>query len=389
MDQRVSTLEAPSAPAPLDTPVSSARGGCVVPPELALFGAEASSTDVLNGRGRGVLGTALLPGKYFASSTRTVADASMWQVAATPINMAFGIADFPEDSRYRVLLTESMPRVFLLEMAALATFNMMDPDLSAEAINAMEVCKEVMNKPATVKSPPLAYTVQGAGPHFCPGGNPHFSPRVGYTSISMSQYTGYLGFVQIRELCLPGVCALHGSMVGGGVAYSLNCTERVGASTMSVSYGNLSRGAVPGMMLSRNVVETLGLAGAVDLYLTDGTLSSYAAMKGRYLTKLMSGNQSIKMEAVAIARRMAANPEAHRIPLLKPVLDTQRFAREIIGINLSAKSGVLFSNVKKKAAAADQQHQTQKEQPPEPMQNEWEVRRARPKRRPKARARRQ
>jgi len=361
---------------------------------------EAIRSGVVNGRGRGVFGTMLLPGKYSTVSSRTIADASMWQVAAAPINIPQGTADFPEESRYRVLITDTAPRVFLLEMAAISTFNMMDADLSAETINAMDTCRDLMSMPSMIKNPPLAYCVQGAGPHFCPGGNPNFQARLGYTAITMNQYTGYLGFVQIRELGLPGVAAVHGSMVGGGVAYSLNCTERVGASTVSVSYGNLSRGAVPGMMLSKNVVQTLGLAGAVDLYLTDGTLSSYAAVKGRFLTKLLPGNQSVKAEGVTIARRMAASVHGRHVPNLRPMLDTQRYAREIIGINLAGKSGVLFANVKaktqkskSKASEEEEERQRQEQEAELELQQqrdyaeEWEVRRARPKRRPKRRAR--
>merc|ERR1719436_1658877 len=105
-----------------------------------------------NGRGRGVFGTMLLPHKYNANYCRTVADALMWQVPATPIFMPQGTADFPEESRYRVLITDSIPRVFLLEMNAVTTFNMMDADLSAEVINGMAVCQDIMKMPDMIKN---------------------------------------------------------------------------------------------------------------------------------------------------------------------------------------------------------------------------------------------
>lgn len=345
------------------------------------------------------MGTVLLPGKFSSIGCKSIADATMSQVTGTPINIPQGVADFPEECRYRVMITDTSPRVFLFEMNAVASFNMMDADLSCEVINAMDVAREVLKMPSMVKDPPLSYTIQGSGPHFCPGGNPGWQFRPGHTALTTNQYVGYLGFVGIRELSMPGVVALHGSMVGGGVAYSLNCTERLGVSNLSVCYGNLSRGAVPGMLLSTNVCELLGMSAAMELYLMDATFSSYACVKAKYITKILPGPAGVKSEGVLTARRMAADPRSWRVPHVKPIAEVQRFATEIIGIALSGKSGALFANLKgkkksKKATAADEERQRledeerQQQELEQQQQLEWErSRRARPKRRPKRRAR--
>mmetsp|Transcript_132641 Transcript_132641/g.330838 ORF Transcript_132641/g.330838 Transcript_132641/m.330838 type:complete len:657 (-) Transcript_132641:107-2077(-) len=344
----------------------------------------------MNGRGQGIFGSMLLPGKYKSSGCIQISDAVMWITACTPANMLVPGPRYPEEPRHRAFITQTTPPIFLLELNSLSTFNMMDAVLSADVMNSMDCIKDIFNMPSMVHNRPRSYVVQGSGPHFCPGGNPNPILLPGTTPIVGSQYIGYLGFVQCRELGLPGVCALHGSMVGGGVAYSLNLTKRIGTSALSVCYGNISRGAVPGMELSSNVVETLGLAGAVELYLSDSTLSSYALVKAGYLTAIATGNAQVKSEGIVIGKSIATNNFGWKAPLSKHDLDVNRFATEILGINLSGRTGVLFASVRtKKKEAGEEAGEAQQQQPQQQLQQQeedWE-RRPRPKRRPKRRAR--
>lgn len=345
-------------------------------------------------RRRGGLGSTLLPAKYDTTAARSISMSTMWSLATYPINMPQYGPDLPEDPKFRVLLTQTTPPILLMELNAITTYNMMDPDLSAEVLYGMDCCSNLLQMPKSVKTP-LAYVVQGSGPHFCPGGNPNPANTPGHTAFTMTQYTNYFCFVRCRELAIPGVSALTGSMVGGGVAYSLNTTIRIGANTVSVCFGNLSRGAVPGMALSQNVPECLGLAGAMDLYLTDSSMSSYAALKGRYLVSMQVGNQGAKQEAIMMARRLAASPLSQRLVAIKPALDMHRYATEGHAINLSAKSGVLFSNVAKKPKSGvpeKAEYEERAHAADEPVvellpSHGHEIKLARPKRRPKRRAR--
>lgn len=307
-----------------------------------------------NGRGRSLWGSGLLPTKFEKACTKDLSMASMWIIAGIPVNTPQMGPDQPEDPRFRVFLTQTNPSLLMLELNSLSTFNMMDADLSGDVLYGMDCISKLMQNPKTSKNAPLAYTVQGTGPHFCPGGNPNPKATEGHTVFTSTQYTGYMCFVRCREMAIPGVAALTGSLVGGGVAYSLNVTMRMATNAATFCYGNASRGAVPGMVLSSNIPQCIGLAGAMDLYLTDSTLSAYAALKAKYLVGIETSNQAVKLKAAQVARRLAASPHSVQIAGIRPPLDMWRYASEAHAINMSAKTGVLFSSVSTKTPVAQE-----------------------------------
>ncbi|CAE8641906.1 unnamed protein product [Polarella glacialis] len=169
---------------------------------------------------------------------------------------------------------------------------------------------------------------------------------------------------------------------------------RVAAHTASVCFGNLSRGAVPGMDLSRNIPQVLGLSGAMDMYLTDGTLSAYAALRAGLIHGMQVSNQGTKQLALSSARRLAESPESVGIAGLKPPLDLDRYATEAWAIDLSAKSGGLFRSVAESVATTEvlQEKMEPKQVSAEVVVKsedlqEWKPRQSLPKQRPKRRVR--
>ncbi|CAK8998477.1 unnamed protein product [Durusdinium trenchii] len=353
------------------------------------------SLDEEKGR-RALLGAHLLPNRYNKVCTMGPGQALMWGISAKPINtLQFG-PDCPEDSRHRVLITKTTPPVLLLELNAVATFNMMDADTSQDILYGMDAVLQLLKSPKTVNKP-LAYVIQGSGPHFCPGGNPNPKLYPGHIALTVNQYAGYLPFIRCREIALPGICALHGSMVGGGVAYSLNNPVRFADSKASACFGNLSRGAVPGMVLSSNIPQALGLQGALDIYLTDSTYSTYACVKAGYLHGVQSSISGVKQEALKQARRLGQSPLGMRIVGIKPELDVERFGLEAWAIDLGARTEGVFRNVggkspKEREAEAKAQEAAKKagedDKPKQEDWNEWRRRQIQPKKRPKRRAKR-
>lgn len=145
--------------------------------------------------------------------------------------------------------------VALVELRDLLRFNMMSSQLSAWFGMATFCSRTHAQKPAV--SGVSGLTLSGASLHFCPGG--YVGTR---QTMSESTYVMYRCFVSLRNIGLFATCVLHGVVVGGGVALSLHTNVRLSPAASTLSFGNLSRGAVPGMRLSMTLprVDSKSLA---------------------------------------------------------------------------------------------------------------------------------
>ena len=103
--------------------------------------------------------------------------------------------------------------------------------------------------------------LQGAGPHFSVGGNP-YAVRGSVTMTSagfvLSLRELYDGFVQLRTLPFPIVCAVHGTLVGGGVAGCLHSDYAAADNASMMEHGNLVRGVCVLGLLSQTFASALG-----------------------------------------------------------------------------------------------------------------------------------
>jgi len=201
-----------------------------------------------------------------------------------------------------------------------------------------------------------ALHLQGAGPHFCPGGNPNPVIPEGTGLWDINQYTGYFGFVRAREFHVPTAVSVHGATAGGGCAKSLNQGFRTCDAKNTICFGNVSRGAVPGMMLSKNIVSCMGLPGAIDMYLMDHTYSAYGGVGGGYYTHVFKGIQEAKMSGQRMVAAKANNPILRSVlPHMLFYIDEARYSVEGYAIAFGAKQGQMFQNVDvKKILAAKQ-----------------------------------
>eukprot|EP01128_Nolandella_sp_AFSM9_P010365 TRINITY_DN7144_c0_g1_i1.p1 TRINITY_DN7144_c0_g1~~TRINITY_DN7144_c0_g1_i1.p1 ORF type:complete len:3457 (+),score=854.03 TRINITY_DN7144_c0_g1_i1:70-10371(+) len=159
-----------------------------------------------------------------------------------------------------------------------AVLELNDPDRA----NAMDetIARDFADKVEALKADTTlrGVIVQGNGKHFCTGIHPYSFVRALQNTTVLDAaarvYRLYSSFTSIAQLKVPVVAVLHGKVVGGGFALSLNCDYRVSVKDASYNYGNLPRGVCPGLHLSRNLPASLGNAKSMSLYLDDPTLTA-------------------------------------------------------------------------------------------------------------------
>ena len=125
----------------------------------------------------------------------------------------------------------------------------------------------------------ISVVLQGAGDHFCPGGNLYRNraPTATSTAGARAAIDLFDGFCRLRTLPMPTLCAVHGTVLGGGLAVCL-LTDYVAcdhAATFQV--GERSRGIYPAGLLRRTLADAIGPDAALSLYLTDAMLTSTQA----------------------------------------------------------------------------------------------------------------
>lgn len=252
--------------------------------------------------------------------------------------------DAPEEVPRVRCLYNSITRVALIELASLATTNMMDPELCVDMTSVTAALK-VMQRQYDVDGGPRAFVWQAVGPHFCPGGNHHPLLLDDTTLWYAHTYTGSQTMSQIQEIGIPGFCCQHGANVGGGAAMSLNASYRITESRMSLSFGNLSRGACPIMNLSRHLPAAVGRPNAVGIYLSDDTFSSYTVLVGGWAKELCNGVPNMKRDSLLLAQREALGSTIG-VTHMHVDIEFDHYARENEGFIYSAKMGQMFANAK-------------------------------------------
>lgn len=124
----------------------------------------------------------------------------------------------------------------------------------------------------------IGIVLQGSGPHFCPGGNVNYEVRAGEDAFSLAPLTGFVAELRLREAGFV-VCALHGLVQGGGLAMSQVVDLRFADAETTYTLGNLSRGAVPCILLSSALPKVFAtLANAMAFYLEDAIFDMAAAL---------------------------------------------------------------------------------------------------------------
>jgi enoyl-CoA hydratase/carnithine racemase len=177
----------------------------------------------------------------------------------------------------------------------------------------------------------LAVVLQAAGPHFSVGGNPYSmrdSIAVTLAGFAVSLREMYDGFLQMRSLLLPVVGAIHGTLVGGGVAGCLHADCLAADHASTFEHGNLVRGVCVLGMLSQTFAVALGQH-ARHVYLQNARLDATTAQVGGLVHRLCRGVVATQTQAHNIAE-IVANVDIVKV-MRCPSINLAVLAREAIG----------------------------------------------------------
>jgi enoyl-CoA hydratase/carnithine racemase len=123
-----------------------------------------------------------------------------------------------------------------------------------------------------------AVMLRGAGAHFSAGGNPHaHKGGAPLAAAAAALRRTFAGFAALRGLAVPLVCAVHGTVIGGGNAACLSCDYIVAEGSATFEHGNIVRGVCPLGGYSRTLTHAAGVARALAMYLGNETLSAAEA----------------------------------------------------------------------------------------------------------------
>ena len=176
--------------------------------------------------------------------------------------------------------------------------------------------------------------LQGLGPHFCVGGwdlaYGHESSPTALTlfELACQSEVGKL----IRSLPIPTLAAVHGKLLGGGLALALAADWRICAAGTTFNFGNLPRNKSPLFMLSRSLPLSVGLGTAMAMYLEDSVVVAEEAMATGLVNDIAATAVDAKQKAFHLAKSFRARSNAFfhgPIPRLC-TSDTLQFSQEIL-----------------------------------------------------------
>lgn len=167
-----------------------------------------------------------------------------------------------------------MPRA-VVELRNPKRFNAMDEQLFGSLGCALAALERVASRGCS-----FFLLVQAMGSHFCTGGRGAHNEAEG-SGLRCSRMAAVAQIVSCAErvgVVSAAQCGvLHGTVVGGGVAFALMLKNRVAAASCTLSFGNLSRGVCPVLQLSQRLPGAVGQVAAMGIYLEDGIMDASRA----------------------------------------------------------------------------------------------------------------
>jgi len=178
-----------------------------------------------------------------------------------------------------------------------------------------------------------AVVLSGEGPHFCAGGDVRtFASKGEALPDYLREATAWLQIAvsALVQLQPPVIAAVHGFAAGGG-GFGLVCAADLVVAAESARFmsGAVRVGMAPDAGSSVTLTQLVGLRKAMEILLTNPTLTAAEALRIGLLTKVVP-DDSLHDEALALARTLAAGaPQA--------IAATKRLLWSGVGTSLQAQ----------------------------------------------------
>ena len=199
-----------------------------------------------------------------------------------------------------------------------------------------ELAEDVAEAAASIGRDPLvkAIVLQGAGPHFSVGGNPFQREKAAapLAAVALGCQAAFDGFGALYKLGVPMVAAVHGKLIGGGIAACLHADYIVADSKATFEHGNLVRGVCCLGMLSQTLPNAVGRARALSIYLTNDTLDAAAAHEARLANEVCTeGVEATQRRAFDVACEIVRGDAAQALLQSRVAADVAHRAAEAVG----------------------------------------------------------
>jgi 2-(1,2-epoxy-1,2-dihydrophenyl)acetyl-CoA isomerase len=205
---------------------------------------------------------------------------------------------------------------------------MNDPERRVTTALDGDVWRITLNSPATGNAVNLTMTHQraaaraarpsearavlllGSGPRFCVGGDVREFAAAGDHLSDLVRELAHDWHDVIRSILyceVPVVAGVHGAVAGAGIGLLGACDIVLGARSTKLRPAYAALGLSPDGGTSWALTRALGAPRALELMLTDGTLSAADAHMFGLVARLVD-DELLTEEAVALAHSIAAGP---------------------------------------------------------------------------------
>jgi len=202
--------------------------------------------------------------------------------------------------------------------------------LNAMTVSMGQDFETIMKEmPSTVK----AVVITAEGRAFSAGGDLRFlEERANDTPINNAEemMLFYKRYLSMRDLGVPLISAINGPAVGAGLGLAMATDIRISYNGCSFSFNYSRVGLHPGLATTLFTPMLIGYENAYRMLLTGDTINGTEAKKLGLISQCVEKKEQVLPEAIELASRIVAQPEAGVVTMLQTLRESQKVAHRNI-----------------------------------------------------------